>query len=148
MVENVERLFTVNLSGAYAHQRTKRAEWAVRELQQFIAKNSKVALTEVKLSIALNNKLWNGGITRPMRKVKVKVIKDGGLARVYLHDEKIEEKKPEEKKDGKTAVKSAEKPKAAEKAPEKDEKAKAPNVVPRAQDAKPEKPQRREVENL
>lgn len=107
--ENVERLFTVNLSDAYKHKRIKRGRWAISILREFIARHLKTASTDVRLSNALNASICATGIKWPKRSVKVKVVKDGAIARVYLSDEKIQEEKIEEKKEEAKEAKAAEK---------------------------------------
>lgn len=120
MAGNIERLITVNLSDAYGYKRSERTDRAVYLLKRFIAKNSKVTVDDVRLSMALNSFIWGCGRHKPRRNVKVKLIKDGDIARVYIHDEKIEGKKTEEKKpEKKEQAKEAEKPKEAEKTDEK-----------------------------
>jgi large subunit ribosomal protein L31e len=100
--EKIERLYTINLSKAYEHPRTKRTPRAVSILRDFIVKHLKRESSQVKISDALNKFLWKRSIQKPPRAVKVKVISDKDVVRVYLHDEKIEEvKKPETVKEEK-----------------------------------------------
>lgn len=98
-VEQIERLYTVNLSKAYSHQRTKRAKWAISILRSFAAQHLKVADSDVKISTKLASTISARGIQSPLRSVKIRAIKNNGLVRIYLKDEKIEEPKAEEKKE-------------------------------------------------
>lgn len=127
-----EKIYTVPLGKAYDYVRTKRARRAVAIVGEFVARHAKVAGRDVRLSNALNSALWARGIQKPPRRIRIKVVKDGGLAKAYLQDEQIkkpepkkekkEEAKPEGKKEGAAPEKKAEKTpekKPAEKVPEK-----------------------------
>jgi large subunit ribosomal protein L31e len=98
MVEKTERLYTIPLSKAYDYTRTKRTPRAVKLLREFIAKHMKAKNLDIILSNALNSYLWQHSIQRPPRKVKVRAIKEETGVKVFLPDEKVEEKKSEEKK--------------------------------------------------
>lgn len=112
-MEKFERIYNVPLGDAYLTTRVKATRRAVKILRQFIRRHAKVEEENVKLSNKLNSFIWSRGRKKPPRHVKIKVIKDGDVARAYLHDEKIEEKKveekkPEEKKEQATAEKKEE----------------------------------------
>ncbi len=100
----VERLFTVNLSDAYRHKRTKRAKGAVSFLKSFLAQHLKTEPSKVKLSNALASLMLSRGMQKPPRSVTVKTLKSDDAFIVYLKDEKIEKEKPEEKKDVKNEL--------------------------------------------
>jgi len=113
MVDKLERIYTVPLGKAYDVVRNRRTRRAVKLLREFAGKHMKAE--EVLISNALNSYLWERGIKKPPRRVKVRLIKEDGTVRAYLADEKIEAPKKEEKKE--------EKPKAAPKeTPEEKEK--------------------------
>ncbi len=112
MADKLERIYTVPLGKAYDVVRAKRTRRAVKLLREFAGKHMKAE--EVLISNALNSYLWERGIKKPPRKVKVRLIKEDGTVRAYLADEKIEAPKKEEKKE--------EKPKEAPKKPEAEEK--------------------------
>jgi len=122
--DRLERIYTVPLGDAYRHVRDKRAKKAVSLLKTFLGKHMKAEDGEVVVSNALNSHIWKSGIQKPPRRVKVRAIREAGVVKAFLHDEKTEEKKKEApKKEEKPAEKKVE-PKAAEKPAEK--KAEAP----------------------
>ncbi len=122
----------------------RRAGRAAKFIKKFIARHMKIPdrdTTKVKLDMYLNNEVWFRGKTKPPAKLKVKVIKEGDLVKVYLAEtpdavkflkkkhekfhkeaEKKEEPAPEEK-----PAEEKEEKKDEEKTPEekKDEKEKA-----------------------
>jgi len=109
MVE-FERIYNVPLSDAYLTTRVKATRRAMTILRNFIKRHAKVEEENIKVSNKLNQYVWSRGRKKPPRHVKIKVIKDNGIAKVYLHDEKIEEKKPvETKKEEKKAEATEEK---------------------------------------
>ncbi|VVB99367.1 50S ribosomal protein L31e [uncultured archaeon] len=128
-----EKIYTVPLGDAYDYIRTKRVRRAVKIVQQFVARHSKVAEKNVRISNALNSVLWARGIQKPPRRIKIKVVKEADAAKAYLVDEQI--KKPEPKKDEK---KEAEAPKAEANAVAP--KAAAKPETPKAEAKKAEKP--------
>ena len=109
MVE-FERIYNVPLSDAYLTTRVKATRRAITILRNFIKRHAKVEEENIKVSNKLNQYIWSRGRKKPPRHVKIKVIKDNGIAKAYLHDEKIEEKKPvETKKEEKKAEATEEK---------------------------------------
>ena len=70
----LERVYTVPLSRAWItarHQRTKRAVRMLREFAEHHMKSS-----EIKIDTELNEELWKRGITKPPRRITVKMEKD------------------------------------------------------------------------
>lgn len=124
-----ERFFTVDLTPAYDHIRTKRARRTVKLLREYIARNLKVTDENVKLSEKVNATLWQGSMQHPPRWIKIKVQKKDDKVNVRLPDEKEEEKKEEKKKE--------EKKPEAKKEPAKEEK---PKGAPKEEKKTPEKP--------
>jgi large subunit ribosomal protein L31e len=72
--EKLERIYTVPLSRAWITARHKRTKRAVRVLREFAEQHMKSS--EIKIDTQLNERLWNRGITRPPRKITVKMVKD------------------------------------------------------------------------
>lgn len=93
-----ERFITIDLTGAYMHTRTKRTDRAVKILRASVARHCKAAVEDVRLSEKLNATLWQHSRQRPPRRIRVKVETKDGRVNARLHDEKVEEKKPETKK--------------------------------------------------
>ncbi len=115
MADKLERIYTIPLGDAYEAIRNKRTRKAVKLIREFVGRHMKAEEEDIKLSMALNEYLWERSIQKPPRKVKVRLIKEDGKVKAYLADEKIEEPKKEEKK---------EKPKEAPKEKPEDEKMK------------------------
>jgi large subunit ribosomal protein L31e len=89
----LERVYTVPLSRAWItarHQRTKRAVHILREFAEHHMKSS-----EIKIDTELNEALWKKGITKPPRRITVKMEKDeDGVVTISLPKEA--KKRPEE----------------------------------------------------
>ncbi len=102
MVEKLERIYTVPLGASYSYVRKKRAKRAVNMLKTFINRHMKAGDRRIVISNTLNNLIWERGIQKPPRKVKVRAIGEVDAVKVYAHDERVEEPKkkagPEEKK--------------------------------------------------
>ncbi|MEW6722695.1 MAG: 50S ribosomal protein L31e [Candidatus Micrarchaeota archaeon] len=131
----LERIYTVPLGDAYEAVRQKRVPRAVKLLRAFIIRHMKADGEKVVLSGPLNSHLWARSIQKPPRRVKVRLVKDEGVIRAFLADEKPEEPKK------KAVAPKKEEPKAAEKKaepkPEKPpEKHKAPEKKPEAKEHK------------
>ncbi len=92
-----ERVLILNLRKKLKeYSRLKRAKKAIRLIKDYTRRFVKVK--NVKLSNKLNEYVWSNGIRNPPKKIKVKVIKEFDLGKVYLFDEKIEETKAKEEK--------------------------------------------------
>ena len=146
-MDKFERMYTIPLADAHLTTRVKATNRAVKLVQAFIKRHAKVDEKNVRLSGNLNHFLWANGRKKPPRRVKIKLIKENDMARAYLHDEKIEEKKVEKKdeKNAKPAAKVEIKPatKAEAKPAAKEEKkaeAKPPAKAEKPAEAKVEKP--------
>jgi len=116
--EKLERIYTVPLGKAYEYKRTNRVPRAVKILRQFVSRHMKTELDSVLVSTSVNNLLWTRSIQKPPRRVKVRVIRQDGVTRVYLPDEMTEE----EKKSKKEAEEKAAKDKAEKEKKEKETK--------------------------
>lgn len=104
----LERIYTVPLSGAYLHNRRFRARRAVQILRAFLARHMKAKPENVRLSQELNSYLLSHGMQAPPRKVRLKVsMGSDAIVRTELLEVKKELKKPVKKE-----------PKPAQKKPE------------------------------
>src|SRR5579875_2340452 len=82
----LERLYNVPLSRAWIAARHRRTKRAVNILKEFAQKHMKSS--EIKIDTALNERLWERGITSPPRKITVKMSKDeDGVVTVSLPKE-------------------------------------------------------------
>ncbi len=113
--EKIERLYTVTLGKAYEYTRTKRTRRTVSILRQFLIRHMKSV--DIKISEQLNEFLWARSMQKPPRRVKIKVVKEGGVVRASLPDEKP---KPARRK--KVATEAKKETPKAEKAPVKETK--------------------------
>ncbi|HQT45400.1 MAG TPA: 50S ribosomal protein L31e [Candidatus Micrarchaeota archaeon] len=86
--DKLERIYTVNLTGAYGFPRTKRAIKAVEILRAYIQRHMKARDGRVVLSNATNAFVWARSIQKPPRRIKVKAVKENGNVLVSLMDEK------------------------------------------------------------
>jgi large subunit ribosomal protein L31e len=138
--EKVQRVYTVPLGKAYEYTRTKRARRTVDILRTFLARHMKVHPGFVRISEQVNEFIWARSMQKPPRRVKVSVVKENGLVKASLPDEKPKksnvpvkkekkveakaETKPAEKKEAKAETKTEAKPekKAAEKPAKKEAK--------------------------
>ncbi|MCI0504346.1 50S ribosomal protein L31e [Candidatus Micrarchaeota archaeon] len=112
----LERIYTVPLGDAYETVRNKRTPRAVKILRAFIARHMKSEGARIILSEALNSRLWVRSIQKPPRRIKVRLVKDDGVVRAYLSDEKVEEPKKAAKKEEKKEAPKAEVKKEEKKA--------------------------------
>ncbi|MHA1253356.1 MAG: 50S ribosomal protein L31e [Candidatus Helarchaeota archaeon] len=79
----LERTYIVPLSKSFTGSRFKRAKKAVRFLREFIEKHMKPV--EVIIHPEVNEKIWERGIKKPPRKIRVRASKDKeGSVYVYL----------------------------------------------------------------
>ncbi|MBS7624337.1 MAG: 50S ribosomal protein L31e [Candidatus Bathyarchaeia archaeon] len=80
-----ERIYTVPLGRAWITPVTRRAPRAMRILKAFIKRHMKIDEDSIKISNEVNEKIWERGIEKPPRKVRVRVTKDkDGVVTVYL----------------------------------------------------------------
>ncbi|MFA5382956.1 MAG: 50S ribosomal protein L31e [Candidatus Micrarchaeia archaeon] len=101
---DIERIYTIPLRKAFDFPRTKRASKAITIVKNFLAKHMKVTVEHVSVSEAVNSAIWQRGIQKPPRRIKIKVTKEGDKAVARLIDEKIikkQEKKQEKPKEEK-----------------------------------------------
>jgi large subunit ribosomal protein L31e len=70
-----ERIYTIPMRHAWVvTPRGKRSPRAARDVRDFVAKHMKA--DEVALSNEINEVIWERGINKPPRKVKVRAVKD------------------------------------------------------------------------
>jgi large subunit ribosomal protein L31e len=90
----LERVYTVPLSRAWITARHKRTPRALHILREFAEKHMKSS--EIKIDTDLNEELWKRGITKPPRRITVKMEKDeDGLVTISLPKEAKPEIRPE-----------------------------------------------------
>jgi len=77
-----EAVYTIPLRDAFHVPVTKRASKAVKIVKEFLVRHTKAA--EVKLDSSINEALWNRGIKKPPRSVKVKVVKEDNIVKASL----------------------------------------------------------------
>ena len=116
----IERVYTVPLSRAWITARHKRTKRAVRMIREFAEHHMKSS--EIKIDTELNEELWRRGITKPPRRITVKMEKDeDGLVTISLPKKAKKTQAPSEE--------SAESP-AAETSTVTDQKAALPLTTP------------------
>jgi len=69
-----EKFYDLNLRRIWNAPREKRTPRAVRFLREFVSQRMKT--TEVSLSEETNSMLWQRGISKPPRKIRIRVVKD------------------------------------------------------------------------
>src|SRR6266516_1872783 len=69
-----EKFYDLNPRRIWNAPREKRTPRAVRFLREFVAQRMKT--TEVSLSEETNSMLWQRGISKPPRKIRIRVVKD------------------------------------------------------------------------
>lgn len=90
----LERMYTVPLSRAWIAPRYRRTSRAVNVLKEFAERHMKSS--EIKIDSELNETLWKRGITKPPRRITVKMTKDeDGLVTISLPE--LEEEEAEAK---------------------------------------------------
>ncbi|MBI3190666.1 60S ribosomal protein L31 [archaeon] len=78
-----ERIFTIPLGKTYKRKsERKRSPYSIRLIRDYLKKHTKAKT--VKFGQNLNSNVWERGIRRPVRKVRVKVIMDGDVLKAEL----------------------------------------------------------------
>ncbi|MFH0949262.1 MAG: 50S ribosomal protein L31e [Candidatus Aenigmatarchaeota archaeon] len=75
-------IFTIPLRDAFNKAHRKRVPYAARLVKDFVRTHTKCE--EIKIGSRLNEKLWERGIKKPPRKIRVNVVKDGKIAKAEL----------------------------------------------------------------
>ena len=76
--EKSEQIYTIPLNTeGYPHW--KKANFAVKVIKQYLSKHMKVDEEKIKINAPLNETVWEHGIRKPPRKIRVKAtrIEDG-----------------------------------------------------------------------
>jgi large subunit ribosomal protein L31e len=80
-----ERIYTVPLSKAWISPRTRHSPRAIRILKSFVVRHMKIDDESIKITNEVNEKIWDRGIQKPPRKIKVRITKDSeGIVTVHL----------------------------------------------------------------
>ena len=113
-VENLTRVYTINLGRAWLTPQHKRTDRVVNMIREFAEKHMKSS--EIKLEQELNRQIWSKGKTNPPRNVRVTMVKDeDGVVTVSLYEDTPEPVAEEKKQEPAAEVTApAEEPKAAE----------------------------------
>ena len=69
-----EKFYNLNLRKIWSSPREKRTPRAVRFLREYVARHMKT--DEVAISEEANSMLWQRGISKPPRKIRVRAVKD------------------------------------------------------------------------
>lgn len=81
--EKLERVYTVPLTQAWITPRHRRTKRAVKVLREFAERHMKSS--EIKIDEGLNERLWSRGITKPPRRITVRMERDeDGIITVSL----------------------------------------------------------------
>jgi len=96
-VQDVERVYTVNLGKVLLSPDNQRAKRAVNMVKEFARHHMK--MEQVKLEEDVSHLLWARGIRHPPRKIRVRMTKtDEGYVLVSIYEGEEESIKEEEKK--------------------------------------------------
>ena len=89
-IEKIEREYTIPLRRKFQHvARYKKTPKAVKSIKEFLVRHMKIRdrnLNSIKIDKHLNEVLWLRGIKKPPYKIKVRVVKEGDIVRVYAID--------------------------------------------------------------
>jgi len=96
-VQDVERVYTVNLGKVLLSPDNQRAKRAVNMIKEFARHHMKIE--QVKLEEDVSHLLWSRGIKHPPRKIRVRMTKtDEGYVLVSIYEGEEESIEKEEKK--------------------------------------------------
>lgn len=94
MAEEIERVYTIPLRNAALAPRPKRANRAVTEVRQFLARHMKTGEEQVWIDGPVNELLWDRGIQKPPRRIRVRAIKfEDGIVEVSLPESETHAKR-------------------------------------------------------
>ncbi len=94
-----EHVYTIPLREAYQKSMRIRSRYAVNIVRGFLETHMKAK--EIKLGRKLNEAIWQRGMKKPPRKIKVSAIKEGDVIKAELFGHKYEEFKALPKKERK-----------------------------------------------
>lgn len=87
MADDVERIMVVPLRKTKQAPRTRRANRAIKEIREFVARHMKTEEDKVWIDASVNEKIWQNGIRNPPSKITVKTVKfQDGLVEVTLSE--------------------------------------------------------------
>src|SRR3972149_2450001 len=72
-----EKIFTIPLRKAFDTERTHRTRKAVDLVREFLEKNMKSE--DVKIGKSINELMWERGIQKPPRRVRIHAVKDNDV---------------------------------------------------------------------
>jgi len=105
-----ERAYTIPLRPVYNRaKRAVRAKRAMKHIREFIARHMKTDEENVKIHISVNHIVWQRGIQKPPRKIKVVAVKDGETVWVFTPEERAKMVKAAAKKKRTTKKKATSK---------------------------------------
>jgi large subunit ribosomal protein L31e len=79
-----ERVYTIPLERAWISPRKKHSPRAMRILRSFVMKHMKTDSDSIKITNEVNEKIWDRGIEKPPRKIRVRVTKNSeGIVTVH-----------------------------------------------------------------
>ncbi|MBI5133210.1 MAG: 60S ribosomal protein L31 [Thaumarchaeota archaeon] len=95
--EELSRVYTINLSKVWLAPRIRRTKRAINMIREFAQRHMKS--DDVKIDRNLNEVMWERGIRKPPRKIRVKMVKDeDDVVTVSLYSEEVKEEEKVEKK--------------------------------------------------
>ncbi|MBR2254316.1 MAG: 50S ribosomal protein L31e [Candidatus Methanomethylophilaceae archaeon] len=87
MADEVERIMVVPLRKTKQAPRTRRANRAVKETREFVARHMKAEQDKIWFDASVNEAIWARGIRNPPNKITVKAVKyEDGLVEVSLSE--------------------------------------------------------------
>lgn len=98
-VKEGERVYTIPLRDAYQKSLRMRSRYAVDIVRNFLRTHMKTK--EIKLGKNLNEAIWERGMKKPPRRVKVTAVREGDVVKAELFGHKYEEFKALPKKERK-----------------------------------------------
>ncbi len=105
-----ERAYTIPLRAVYNRAaRRERAKRAMKHIREFIARHMHAEEENVKIHTSVNEVVWQRGIEKPPRKIKVVAVKEGETVWVYTPEARAEVAKTEKKRKIAVRKKTAEK---------------------------------------
>jgi len=111
-----ERAYTIPLRVVYNRAaRKERAKRAMNHIREFIARHMHADPENVKIHTSVNEIVWQRGIEKPPRKIKVVAVKDGETVWVYTPEVRAEIAKAEKKRKRAAKKKAAEEKKEEKK---------------------------------
>jgi len=83
-----EHIYTIVLRKAWSLPRPKRSPYALREIRNYVARHKKVNPENVWIDPPVNESIWERGIERPLRRIRVRAVKfEDDLVEVTLPEE-------------------------------------------------------------